>query len=175
MELWDIYDAERQKTERVAKRGEALGSGDMHLVVHICIFNSKGKMLIQQRQSHRDKFPDMWDVTVGGSALKGETSAQAAQRETLEEIGYTLALAGQRPHFTVNFEHGFDDFYLVGRDIDINTLKLQQEEVKAVKWAAREEIHQMMKNSEFIPRYKSLVDMIFDMQGRAIGAFCENK
>lgn len=112
-------------------------------------------MLIQQRQSHRDKFPDMWDVTVGGSALKGETSAQAAQRETLEEIGYTLALTGQRPHFTVNFDHGFDDFYLVGRDIDISTLKLQQEEVKTVKWAAREEIHQMMKMVNLFPATKA--------------------
>ena len=123
MELWDIFDAEREKRGKTVYRGK-LSDGDMHVVVHICIFNSKGEMLIQQRQSHRDKFPDMWDVTVGGSALKGETSAQAAQRETLEEIGYALALTGQRPHFTVNFEHGFEEFYLVGRVFVISTLKM---------------------------------------------------
>lgn len=170
MELWDIYDAERQKTGRTIKRGEKFENGDLHVVVHICIFNSDGKMLIQQRQSFKDMFPDMWDVTVGGSALAGETSAQAAMRETLEEIGFELELSMQRPHFTINFENGFDDFYIIVQDVDISALTLQYEEVKAIRWASREEIHMMMQNGEFIARHKSLIDLIFDMQGQKFGA-----
>lgn len=170
MEHWDIYDAERQKTGRTIKRGTAFAKGDLHVVIHVCIFNSRGEMLIQQRQSFKDMYPDMWDISVGGSALAGETSVQAAVRETLEELGYEIKLNGKRPHFTVNFEYGFDDFYLVQSDIDISALALQFEEVKSVRWASREEICRMMDSGEFIPRYKSLIDLIFDMYGNAPGA-----
>lgn len=51
MEFWDVYDINRNKTNRKALRGENLKSDDFHLVVHACIFNSNGDMLIQQRQS----------------------------------------------------------------------------------------------------------------------------
>ena len=54
MELWDIYDKDRNKTGRTMKRGEPMKDGDYHLVVHICIFSSDGKMLIQQRQPFKD-------------------------------------------------------------------------------------------------------------------------
>lgn len=32
----------------------------------------------------------MWDLTVGGSAISGDTSQMAAEREVYEEIGYPL-------------------------------------------------------------------------------------
>ena len=44
--------------------------------------------------------------------------------EFLEELGYPLDLAGRRPHVTVNFGGGFDDFYLIDWDGDISNLKL---------------------------------------------------
>ena len=53
-------------------------------------------------------------------------------------MGYKLSLETIRPAFTMNFSEGFDDFYLVNKDIDISKLKLQYEEVKAVKWASKE-------------------------------------
>ena len=42
MELWDIYDIDRQPTGGTSVRGEALGSGEYHMVVHLGIFNSEG-------------------------------------------------------------------------------------------------------------------------------------
>lgn len=59
--------------------------GTYHLVVHVCVFNQKGEMLIQQRQPFKQGWPNLWDVTMGGSALAGETSQQAAMRELKEE------------------------------------------------------------------------------------------
>lgn len=70
-------------------------------MVHIGIFNQKGEMLIQQRQSTKKDWADMWDVTVGGSAIAGETSRMAAEREVAEEIGIQLSL--DRPALTIHF------------------------------------------------------------------------
>ncbi len=45
MELWDIYDIDRNKTDKIMERGAKFNEGDYHLAVHICIFNSKGEMI----------------------------------------------------------------------------------------------------------------------------------
>ena len=164
MEIWDVYDRDRVKTGETAERGPPHGQGQYHIVVSICIIGSDGKMLIQQRQPWKEGYPDLWDITVGGSALAGETSGKAAEREVLEEIGYPLSLTNVRPSFTVNFYEGFDDFYIVKADIDLCTLRLQQEEVKAVKWASKDEILSMMDQGSFIPYHKQIIELIFAMK-----------
>ena len=52
MELWDVYDINRNKTGKTAVRGEGLPEGGFHLVVHVCILGSDGRMLIQKRRSN---------------------------------------------------------------------------------------------------------------------------
>ena len=166
MEHWDIYDENRVKTGKTAVRGKGLPEGGYHIVVHVCVFNGRGEMLIQQRQPFKHGFPNLWDVSAGGSALAGETSAQAATRETKEEIGLDVALFGARPKFSMSFDEGFDDWYAVTKDADISALSLQYEEVQAVRWASREEILSLIGDGKFIPYYESFINMIFDTNGQ---------
>ena len=165
-----MYDINRNKTNRTWVRGEKLQPGDLHLVIHVCIFNSNGEMLIQQRQSFKEGWPNMWVLTVGGSAIAGDTSQIAAQRELYEEIGLQLDLQQIRPHLTINFENGFDDIYLIEENVELHTLTLQYEEVQNVKWASKKEILTMIKNGEFIPYYDSLIQLLFDSRNQR-GAF----
>ena len=90
-------------------------------------------MLIQQRQPFKKGWPNLWDITLSGHSLTGETSQQSAAREMQEELGLNYDFTDIRPYFTVNFKNGFDDFYfLKAEEIDMSTLKLQEEEVQAV-------------------------------------------
>lgn len=164
MEKWDLYDKYRVKTGKTAKRGEPFNSDEFHLVVHICIINSNNELLIQQRQPFKEGWPNMWDITVGGSAHAGETSNVAAERELFEEIGYKTDLSDARPIFTVNFKRGFDDYYVVEANINLEKLILQEAEVKCVKWASRDEIIESIRDGNFIPYHLSVIDMIFDMK-----------
>lgn len=164
MERWDVYTKDRVRTGKTMIRGEKIKEGDYHLVVHVCIFNSKGKMLIQQRQSFKEGWPNMWDITVGGSAIAGECSYEAAEREVFEEIGYKINLKDIRPSFTVNFSCGFDDYYIINEDIDIKKLQLQYEEVQNVKWADHEEILKMMDDRVFIQYHKGIIECLFNMR-----------
>lgn len=177
-EKWDLYDIDRVKTGEIIERGEPIPPNRYHLVIHVCIFGSDGRMLIQQRQPFKEGWSNMWDVTVGGSAVAGDTSQTAAEREVMEEIGFPISLDGERPRITINFDVGFDDFWCVKRDVDISALKLQYEEVQAVKWATKEEILAMIDSGEFIPYHKSLIDLFFLYSGQT-GTFdsrhCENK
>ncbi len=109
MELWDVYDIDRNKTGRTIQRGEKLPEGGFHLVVHVCVIGSDGRMIIQQRQPFKKGFSNLWDVTCGGSAGMGENSRQAAHRELFEEVGLEFDFEGVRPHFSVSYDEGFDD------------------------------------------------------------------
>lgn len=164
MELWDVYDKDRSKTGKTMVRGEEFAEGCYHMVVHVCIFNAKGEMLIQQRQPFKEGWSDMWDVTVGGSAVSGESSQDAIERELFEEIGLKQDFRNIRPQLTINFDKGFNDIYLIEREVDLDSLTLQPEEVQRVKWASQEEIFRMMESGEFIPYYEPLLQLLFEMR-----------
>lgn len=166
MELWDLYDRDLRKTGETLQRGQLMPEGRYHMVVHVIIFNSAGQMLIQQRQPFKEGWPNMWDVSVGGSAVAGDSSHTAAQREVMEELGLDLDLSQERPKVTIHFSVGFDDIYTVTRDLDPAELKLQESEVQAVRWADEAEIHQMIDEGLFIPYHHSLVSLIFALRTR---------
>lgn len=176
MELWDIYDIDRIKTGETAVRGEKMNPGQYHIVVHVCIFNKKGEMLIQRRCPEKDSWPGYWDITVGGSALQGESTRDAACREVFEELGLVINLDGVRPNLTVNFFPGFDDIYLLEGDVELSSLTLQKEEVMDAKYASKDEILKMIDSGEFIPNMKSFISYIFELSALASvkGAIIKN-
>ena len=161
MEIFDLYTADREKTERTMVRGDPVPEGYYRLVVHVCIFDPDGRMLIQQRQPFKEGWSNLWDVTVGGSAISGDNSRTAAERETREELGLAIDLSQERPSLTIHWEHGFDDFYILTQPVDLDTLHLQYEEVQAVRWASKEEILHLIDTGEFIPYEKGLIELLF--------------
>ena len=165
MELVDLYDENRVPLGRVAERHAKKAPGEYRMVVHVCIFNGLGQMLIQQRSPEKTIWPELWDVSIGGGVDAGETSRQGAVREVGEELGYDLDLIGLRPAVTVNFEGGFDDFFVVTRDLDLGDLRLQKEEVSDVRWATLEETLAMLENGQFIPYPPSFLLFLFEARG----------
>ena len=77
MELFDLYTRDRIRTGRTMVRGDKVPEGLYRLVVHVCIFDPEGRMLIQQRQPFKKGWSNMWDITVGGCAVAGDTSQDA--------------------------------------------------------------------------------------------------
>ena len=161
----------RVRTGRVAQRGKpasegGLGEGEYHLVVHICVFNGRGQLLLQQRQKDKEGYPNLWDVSAAGSALAGENSAAAASRELREELGLVHDFTKERPFLTTHFERGFDDWYFIRIEANINDLRLQPEEVQDAKWADLAEIERMLDSGEMVPYYRDFVRLWFAMKGR---------
>lgn len=164
MELWDLYDIDKIPMNMTCRRGQAVPDGAYHTVIHVCVFNSEGKMLIQQRQSTKKGWPDYWDVSCGGCCIAGETSRDAAHRELHEELGLDVDFSDKRCSLTMNFDHGFDDFYILNLDLDPDSLVLQPEEVQAVRWATVDEICDMIDSGSFIPFFKSFIQLIYDIR-----------
>lgn len=150
MELLDIYNAARQRTGRSIARGDELLPGERLLVVHVCVVNKQGEMLIQRRQSTKDRYPGCWDLSAGGFVRSGEETAEAALRELEEELGLRLAPEALRFLFTEPFSYVLDDYYLARCDAALSALSLQPEEVSEAKWASRAEVEEMICDGRFV-------------------------
>jgi isopentenyldiphosphate isomerase len=88
-EIFPIVD-ESGNTIGKATRGECHnGSKLLHPVVHLHLFDSSGRIYLQQRPLWKDIQPGKWDTAVGGHIDYGETVEEALMRETREELGLT--------------------------------------------------------------------------------------
>ena len=73
-----------------ATRGECHdGKKLLHPVVHLHLFDSAGRLYLQQRPLWKDIQPGKWDTAVGGHVDYGEDVGCALSREISEELGIT--------------------------------------------------------------------------------------
>ena len=166
MEIWDLYDEERRLTGDTMRRGDPIPAGRYHLVVHCAVFNEAGQMLIQHRQPFKEGWSNLWDITMGGSAVAGDDSRSACAREVAEELGLALDLDGVRPAMTLYFPGIIDDVYVVRRELDPTRLRCQPEEVSEARWATEQEILEMIRTGAFIPYAPGFISFLFQWDRR---------
>ena len=147
-EFWDVYDENRKLTGKLHKRGDPLAKGEYHLVVHIWVRNQDGKFLITKRAEDKKPFPGCWECT-GGSALAGETSVEAALRETLEETG--LSHRNTKKTCVISYRRGdwFGDVWLFENVFSLEDVRLQENETVDKCLADKETVLSMLKNGTF--------------------------
>jgi len=163
MEVWDLYDANRQIIgEHI--RGEELPENAYHLVVHVWIKNQKGQFLISKRSADRKLHPLMWECT-GGSVLKGETSLQAALRESFEEVGIKLdadkgkfLFSNIRKQIEGRKFNDILDVWLFDYSGDASLERATTNEVCAFKWLYPDEILHLYESGVFISTLKYFFD-----------------
>ncbi|MBE6728931.1 MAG: NUDIX domain-containing protein [Ruminococcaceae bacterium] len=161
MEKWDILDSTGKVTGKTAVRGRYLmRPGEYHLVVHIWVISDKGEFLIQQRSKEKKLMPGEWAAT-GGSAISGETSFCAAQRELLEELGINCTQRFCKKMARIKKRNSFVDIWFTRSNVRISSLLLQSSEVAQARWVTEGELRQMVINKEFHNYGKEYFDMIF--------------
>ncbi|MGC4379073.1 NUDIX domain-containing protein [Fictibacillus sp. Mic-4] len=151
MEIWDIYDKNRTKTNRTHLRGTPLASGDYHIVVHVWIRNKKGEILLTKR--HPDKpHPHLWECP-GGSILAGENSLEGAIREVKEEIGITLSKSNGKLIKSERRDvcNDFCDIWLFNQSFEITETALQENEVIDIQWVTKSELESRYHSNYIVP------------------------
>ena len=156
-ELWDIYDANRNPTGRVHRRGDFLKDGDYHLVVHVWLENEKGQLLLTQRTPNKG-FPNMWETT-GGSALAGEDSLTAALREVHEETGLCPHAENLFLLFSLKRSDSFVDVWLAKEDFDLSRVILQPNETCGKMYVTPHQLQVLAEENKLVP-YPYLQDLL---------------
>ncbi len=156
-ELWDVYDANRNLTGRLHRRGDFLPDGDYHLVVHIWLLNSKGEFLLTKRAPNKG-FPNTWE-TSGGAAQAGDDSLTAALREVREETGLIAKAENAERIFEFRREDDFCDVWLVRQDFSLSDVVLLPGETIDKMYVHYDKLLGMRQNKELIP-YSYLPDLL---------------
>lgn len=138
MELVDVYNDKHEKLDYTKGRKE-LVSGEFRLSCFVWIINDNDELLIQQRLATAKTCPKMWETTSGG-AISGDTPITGVLRELEEELGITANINDLKYIGTYARINDYVEVFLLKSNVKITELKLQQDEVQAVKW---------MKISEF--------------------------
>lgn len=152
-ELWDIYDINKKKTGRTAKRDVyQFKEGEYHIIVTGIIINSKNEILMSQRAEYK-KYGLKWECN-GGSVLAGETSLQAVIRELKEELG--IEFTKKEAIFLKEVRRDklppdFKDKWLFRRDINIEDITFPDKEAIDAKWVTIDEFIKMCENNEIAP------------------------
>lgn len=146
MEYNDIYDANRQLTGRIHRRGTSWKPGEYGLVVCVWVYDGKGNLLMTRRAKGKS-FAGTWENS-GGAAKAGETSRQAIARELFEETGIR---AEQEEFELIGSErdnHTIYDFYCLKRQTPVEEIVLLPGETDGVKWVSFSDVHDMIRRRE---------------------------
>lgn len=159
MEIIDLYDNKKQKLTKTMDRSDGEpAKGEFKLSVHTWILNSKGELLIQKRNENLKRNPGKWAFT-GGAVDVNETSLEGAIREVKEEIG--VDIKDDEIEYLLSFkrEKGFVDIWLVKKDIEIEELVLQKEEVSEARWVSLNELIKLAESGEMVASINLYLDI----------------
>ena len=155
MEYLNLYDKKGNLLKEKGIRGEK----NPHLVGIVIIFieNNKGEFLIQKTSPSRDNIY----ATTGGHVSYGKTFKETIIHEVQEELGIGITNEQVIEVNTYIREKYIQKVYYLKKDIDINDITIQKDEVEYVKWIDQETINTLINNNKFrlsnIPGYQHII------------------
>ncbi|MGL5684070.1 MAG: NUDIX hydrolase [Marinifilaceae bacterium] len=164
MEILDIVNLEGIPTGEVVDRATAHKEGILHRTAHVWLIrnnNSTIEVLLQERATLKQLFPNCFDVSSAGHIPAGEDYIPSALRELQEELGITatseqLMDCGIRhidirvdTTHSVYIDKQVSRVFYMWYNGNINNLSLQQEEVKSICWMPLEECIDGVKRNTF--------------------------
>lgn len=90
-EMFDVVDADDVVIEQ-RPRSEVHARKLLHRAVHVFLFRSDGRLLIQLRSAGKDEYPSCYTSSASGHVSAGDDYDETALREMQEEIGITAEL-----------------------------------------------------------------------------------
>lgn len=138
-----LVDANDQEIGVSEKHAAHQGIPHRHRAFSVFTFNNKGQTLIQRRALGKYHSPGLWANTCCGHPRPGEDIAQAAQRRTFEELGFTpqvtpitkvcYTLKLERDLWELEYTHVFHDY-------SQGYIEPNPEEVCEYKWISPDDL-----------------------------------
>ena len=146
MEWNDIYDANRNRTGRIHRRGTPWHRGEYGLVVCVWVYDGQGNILLTRRAPGKS-FAGTWENS-GGAAKAGEDSRTAIARELFEETGIRAEAEEFEYLASDQDRSAFYDFYCLKRQTPLEQIVLLPGETDDAQWASMEQVHRMIQQKQ---------------------------
>lgn len=144
MEKHELVDINGNKTGKILTHIEVrnpnnIPNGYYISVVGLVIINENNKILLQKRSRYKKSNPSKWGIC-GGKVDLGESTIEAAVRETLEEIGININKKDLKFLSMDTNDKSYFTVYYIKQDVDINECKIQQEELEEIRYFKIEDL-----------------------------------
>lgn len=146
MEYLQIFDEKKialdEKIERSLKKTLTNGK---HFMIVLLFIQNENKFLIQKTSISKDNI----FATTGGHVTYKDSSLETVIKEAKEELNLDLDINDIT--FINTFDHSncFCDVYYTNKKININDIKLQEEEVEDIFWLSEDEILNLIDENNF--------------------------
>lgn len=161
MELLELYNSEGVPTGKCIIRGNknVLLNDDEHIAVGVVfIQNREGKFLIQKTSESKGGEYS----STGGHINYGETPKESILREIEEELGVKVDSSKLHELGFLHFDKPIRFLFYLQDDININDIKVQDEEVDYVEYLNIEEIQQLINNEKMLKSHGILFKNVLD-------------
>lgn len=79
MELWDLFDENRRFLYKQHNRQEPLAPGHYHVVVVVCVVNSKEEILVTLRHPAKETYANCWENYRRKRTCRGDKPSGSSQ------------------------------------------------------------------------------------------------
>lgn len=155
MEILPIVDMDGRVVGQASREVCHGGSFALHPVVHLHVWGSDGRLLLQRRSMSKRIQPGRWDTAVGGHVAYGEEIMDALIRETTEELGFVPDVARVRRLGRYAFRSSVECelVYVYGMVYD-GPFDFQREEIDEVRFFRSEEVDAMVGGGVLTPNFE---------------------
>jgi len=137
-----LVDQDDQKLGLMEKQ-QAHVAGLLHRAFSVFVFNSEGKLMIQQRAADKYHSPTLWTNTCCSHPRDNESYEEAAHRRLMEEMGFDCDLDYKfnftyKAHLDNDLTEHELDYVFIG--LFDGEPKLNPKEVMAYRWIDLEDL-----------------------------------
>ena len=147
MELLQVFDDDKNMLNEYVERSKKkeLPDGKNFMIVLLFIQNNEGKFLIQKVTEEKG---DIY-ATTGGHVSFSYNGLKTTIKECDEELGLKITEDELTLVLVEKVNCCFVENYYLKKEININDLKLQVEEVESVEWLSIDEIKNLIDSDNF--------------------------
>ena len=179
-----LVDSDDNVIGNISKLDSHYVEGSLHRAFSVLIFDSEGKLLVQQRSSEKITFPGVWANSCCSHPLdiEGENRdavdgvKEAARRKLEQELGISRSITNSWDfHHIGRFEYQcrwndewiereIDHVMIVKADVELN---YNRNEIQAAEWISRDELTNMLghkgrwKNQLIAPWFEQIIANFF--------------
>jgi len=148
--MFEYLDVVDENNEIIGKepREKIHNGGLWHRGVHVLVFNSKGRLILQTRSAAKDKFPNHYDCSVSEHVKEGETYEAAAIRGLKEELKITDMQLKTLLRFKMNYgpnDNMISELYECRYD---SQTQIDKRETQSLGIFSLDEVDEMLKKNK---------------------------
>lgn len=146
MEYLQVFDEFKNKLdEKIDRELKKTLTGNKYFMIVLIFIENDNKFLLQKTSINRNSEI----ATTGGHVTYGDDGYITVLKEAKEELGITLDKELLNLVDTITFGNCYVEIYYTKQKIDINEIKIQEEEVESVDWYNIDEINTLIQENKF--------------------------